>query len=108
MKCWEILEPRQLLETYVQDHTPSSSVSMRSPIHLEPTSFKKDTKPIDPPQDVDKPHLNVFTSTTTNLSETCSLDISCDQMLHLDPSSHSSDPQDILSVENVEIEFLHE
>ena len=86
----------------------SSSASIRSPIHLDPTSFKKDTKPVDPPQDVDKPHLNVSTSTTTNLSETCSLDISCGQLLHLDPPSHSSDPQDISIVENVEIDFLPE
>ena len=28
---------------------------MRSPIHLEPASFKKDIKPDDPPQDVDIP-----------------------------------------------------
>ena len=39
---------------------------------------------------------------------TCTLDTSCDQLLHLDPPSHSSDPQDISSVENVEIEFLPE
>ena len=49
----------------------SSSASMRSPIHLEPASFKKDIKLDDPPQDVDKPHLSVSTSTTTNLNETC-------------------------------------
>ena len=73
---------------------------------MEPTSFKKDTKLVDPPLDVDKPHLNVSTSTTTNLNETCSLDTSCYQLLHLDPPSHSSNPQDISSVENVEIEFL--
>ena len=79
---------------------------MRSPIHLEPTSFKEDTKPVDPPQDVDKPHLNVSTNTTTNLNETCSWDTSCDQLLHLVLPGHSSDPQDISSVENVEIEFL--
>ena len=81
---------------------------MRSPIHLEPASFKKDTKPVNPSEDVDKPHLNVSTSTTTNLNETCSLGTSCDQLLHLYPPSHSSDPQDISSVENVEIEFLPE
>ena len=34
---------------------PSSSVSMRSPINMEPTPFKKGTKPDDPPQNVDKP-----------------------------------------------------
>ena len=77
---------------------------MRSPIHLEPTSFKKHTKPVDPPQDVNNPHLNVTTSTTTNLNETCSLDTSCGQLLHLDSPSNSSDPEDISSIENVEIE----
>ena len=39
---------------------------------------------------------------------TCTLDTSCDQQLHLDSPSHSSDPQDISSVENVQIEFLPE
>ena len=33
--------------------SPSSSASMRSPIHLEPASFKKDIKPDEPRQDVD-------------------------------------------------------
>ena len=55
---------------------------------------------------VDKPHLSGSISTTTNLDVTCTLDTSCDKLLHLDPPSHSSDPQDISSVENVEIEFL--
>ena len=87
---------------------PPSSASMRSPIHLELAPFKKSTKSDDPPQDGDKPHLSVSTSTTTNLNTTCSLDTSCDQLLHLDPPSHSSDSQDISSVENVEIEFIHE
>ena len=36
------------------------------------------------------------------------IDTSCDQVLHLDPPIHSSDPQDISSVENVEIKFLPE
>ena len=87
--------------------SPSSSVSMRFPIHLEPTLFKKGTKPDDPPQNVDKPHLRDSISTTTNLDVTCTLDTSCDQQLHLDPPSHSSEPQDISSVENVKIEFIH-
>ena len=86
---------------------PSSSVSMRSPIHMEPTPFKKGTKPHDPPQNVDKPHLSASIS-TTNLDVTCTMDTSCDRLLHLDPPSHSSDPQDISSVENVEIEFIDE
>ena len=87
---------------------PSSSVSMRSPIYLEPTSSKKDTKPVDPPKNMDKSHLSASSNTITNLDVTCTLDTSCDQLLHLDPPSHSSDPQDISSVVNVEIEFLPE
>ena len=55
---------------------------------MEPTPFKKGTKPDDPPQDLDKPHLSVSTSTTTNLNVTCTLDTSCDQLLDLDPPSH--------------------
>ena len=57
---------------------------------------------------MDKPHLSASISTSTNLDVACTLDTSCDQLLHLDPPSHSSDPQDISSVENVEIEFLPE
>ena len=72
---------------------PSSSASMRSPIHLELAPLKKGTKPDDPPQDVDKPHISDSISTITNLDVTCTLDTSCDQLLHLDPPSHSSDPQ---------------
>ena len=107
---------------------PSSSVSMRSPIHMESTPFKKGTKPDDPPQNVDKPHLSASISTITNLDVTCTLDTSCDHLLHLDsPShssepqdistdhllhldspSHSSEPQDISSAESVEIEFIDE
>ena len=81
---------------------------MRSPICLEPASFTKDIKPDDQPQDVDRPHLSISTSTTTNLNETYSLDTSCDHLLHLDSPSHSSEPQDTSSVESVEIEFIHE
>ena len=87
---------------------PSSSASMRSPIHLEPASFKKDIKPDDPPQDGDKPHLSVSTSTTTNLNVTCTLDTSCDHLLHLDSPSLSSQLQETSSVDSVEIEFLPE
>ena len=62
--------------------------------------------PDDPPQNVDKScHLSGSVSTITNLDVTCTLDTACDQLLHLDPPSHSSDPQDISSVE---IEFLSE
>ena len=76
--------PRTLKSKFT---SPSSSASMRSPIHLEPALFNKDIKPDDPPQDVDKPHLSDPTSTTTNLNETCSLDTSCDNLLHLDSPS---------------------
>ena len=60
----------------------------------------------DPPQDVDKSHLSDSTSTTTNLNETCSLDTSCDHLLHLDSLSLSSELQDTSSVESIEIEFV--
>ena len=86
--------------------SPSSFASMRSPIHMELAPFKKGIKPDNPPQDVDKPHLSASISTITNLDVTCTLDTSCDHLLHLDCSSHSSDPLDILSVESVEIEFI--
>ena len=43
--------------------------------------------PDDPPQDMDKSHLSNLTSTSTNLNETCSLDTSCDHLLHLDSPS---------------------
>ena len=85
---------------------PSSSV--RSLIPMEPTPFNKGTKPDDPTQNLDKLHLSASISTITILDVTYTLDTSCDQLLHLDPPSHSSDPQDISSVENVEIEFLPE
>ena len=85
--------------------TPPSS-SVRSPIHMEPTPFKKGTKPDDPPQNVDKSHVSAPISTITNLYITCTLDTSCDQLLHLDPPWHSSDPQDISSVENIKLNFF--
>ena len=62
--------------------------------------------PDDPHQDVDKSHLRKSTSTTTNLNETCSLDTSCDHLLHLDSPSLSSELQETSSVESVEIEFV--
>ena len=86
----------------------SSSASMWSPIHLEHTPFKIGTKPDDPHQNVDKLHLSACSSTITNLDVTCTLDTSCDHLLHLDSPSHSSDQQDIASVESVEIEFIDE
>ena len=45
--------------------SPSSSASLRSPIHLELAPFKKGIKPDDPAQDEDKPHLSDSTSTIT-------------------------------------------
>ena len=87
--------------------TPPSS-SVRSPILMKPNPFKKGTKPDDPPQNVNKPHLSASISTITNLDVTSTLDTSCDQLLHFDPHSYSSDPQDTSSDENVEIEFLPE
>ena len=53
--------------------------------------------PDDLPQDVDKSHHSDSTSTTTNLNETCSLDTSCDHLLHLDSPSLSSELQDTSS-----------
>ena len=68
---------------------PSSSASMRSPIHVELAPFKKGIKSDDPPQNVDISHLNDPTTTTTNLDETYPLDTSCDHLLHLDsPAYH--------------------
>ena len=55
---------------------------------------------------MDKSHLSDSTSTTTNLNDTCSLDTSCDHLLHLDSPSLSSELQDTSSVESVEIEFV--
>ena len=62
--------------------------------------------PDDPPQDVDKSHLTESTSTTTNLNETCSLDTSCDHLLHLDSPSLSSELQDNSIVESTEPECV--
>ena len=87
---------------------PSSSVSMRSPIHMEPTPFNKGTKPDDQSQNVNKPHFSTSITTINNLDVTCTLDKSCDQVLHFDPPGHLSDPQDISSLENVENEYLPE
>ena len=77
---------------------------MGSPIHLELAPFKKGTKPDDTPQDVNKSHF----SSITNLDVTCSLDPSCDHLLHLDSPSLSSELQVTSSVESVEIEYIHD
>ena len=55
---------------------------------------------------MDKSHLSDSTSTTTNLNETCSLDTSCDHLIHLDSPSLSSELQDTSSVESDEIECV--
>ena len=73
-------------------------------MHLGLASLKKGIKPDDPPQDVGKSHL----SSITNLDETCSLDSSCDHLLHLDSPSNPSETQDTSSVESVEIGFIDE
>ena len=62
--------------------------------------------PDDPPQDVVKSHFSDSTGTTTNLNETCLLDMTCDHLLHLDSPSLSSALQHTSSVESVEIEFV--
>ena len=92
----------------MQDHTPLIFCIYEVPIHLEPTSFKKGTKPDGPPKNVDKPHLNDPISTKTNLDVTCRLDTSCDHLLNWDSPSHSSEPKDTTSVDSVEIECLPE
>ena len=58
------------------------------------------------PQDVDESPLSDSTSTTTNLNETCSLDTSCDHLLHLDSPSLSSEIQDNSIVESTEPESV--
>ena len=55
---------------------------------------------------MDKSHLSESTSTTTNLNETCSLDTSCDYLLHLDSPSLSSELQDTSIVETIEPESV--
>ena len=85
---------------------PSSSASVRSPMHLELASFKKGIKSDDPSQDVDKSHLSDSTSTTTTLNETCSLNTSCDHLLHLDSPSLSSELQDNSIVGSTEPESV--
>ena len=64
------------------------------------------SSPDDPPQDVEKSHLSDSTSTTTNLNETCSLDTSCEHLLHLDSPSLPSELQDTSSIATVNIEFV--
>ena len=51
--------------------SPSSYASMKPSIHWKHASFKKGPKLDDPPQDVDKFHPSVSSSTTTILNHTC-------------------------------------
>ena len=85
---------------------PSSSASMGATIHLELASFKKGIKSDDPHQNVGKSHLSDSTSTTTNLNETCSLNTSCDHLLHLDSPSLSSEIQNNSIVGSTEPESV--
>ena len=62
--------------------------------------------PDDPPQAMDKSHLSESTSTTTSWNERCSLDTSCDHLLHLDSPSLSSELQDNSIVESTEPESV--
>ena len=85
---------------------PSFVLDTPSP-QSQPVHFNDICRSLDdPPQDVVKSHLSNFTSTTTNLNETCSLDASCEHLLHLDSPILSSELQDTSSVESVEIEFV--
>ena len=74
------------------------------PVHSSDICHSPDV----PPQDVDKSHLSESTSTTTNLNETCSLDTSCDHLLHLDSPSLSSELQDTSIVVTIEPESVPE
>ena len=83
--------------------TDITTVFMKSRHDDGPTSSKP--LPEDPPQDVDKSHLSDSTSTTTNLSETFSLNTSSVHLLNLNSPSLSSELQDTSSIGSVEIEF---
>ena len=86
--------------------SPLSAAPMRLTILWELTPFKKGLKPNDPPQDVDKSHPIVSSSTTSNLNDTCLLYTSCEHLLRLDSSSLSSELQDNSFVESTEPESL--
>ena len=55
---------------------------------------------------MDKSHLCDSTSTNTNLNETCSLNTSCDHLLHLDSPSLSAELQDNSIVGSTEPESV--
>ena len=76
------------------------------PTIIQTSVIKNGTKPDEPPQNVTTSHLKDPISTTTNLDEACTLDTSCDHLVHLDSPSPSSELQANSSVDSVEIEFL--
>ena len=78
------------------------------PTIIQTSVIKKGIKPVDPPQNVATSHLEDPISTTTNLDEACTLDTSCDHLLHLDSPSLSPELQYNSSADSVEIEFLPE
>ena len=78
------------------------------PTIIQTSVIKNGIKPDEPPQNVATSHLEDPISTTTNLDEACPLDTSCDNLLHLDSPSLSSELQDNSSVDSVEIELLPE
>ena len=101
----------------VVNSNPHSTISNRerkpsfvldTPNHQSQPAHTPDIchSPDDTPQDVDKSHLSDSTSTTANLNETCSLDTSCDHLLHLDSPSIPPELQDTSSARSVEIEFV--
>ena len=84
----------------------SHSASMRFPTHVELAPFKKGIKSDDLPQNVDTPHLSASISTITKLDAKHTSDTICDHLLHFDPLSNSSDPQDISNAEVLKSNLL--
>ena len=83
----------------IGNHQP---IPQPKPVHFPDICHSLD----EAPQDVDKSHLSDSTSTMTNLNETCSLDTSCDYLLHLDSPSLSSEQQDNSIVKSTEAESV--
>ena len=79
-----------------------------APTTIQTSVIKKGIKPDEPPKNEGTSHLKDPISATTNLDEGCPLDTSCDNLLHLDSPSLSSELQDNSSVDSVEIELLPE
>ena len=86
------------------NHEPKPSFVLDTPNPQSQPVHSPDIcpSPDEPPQDVDKSDLSKSTSTTTNLNETCSLDTSCDHLLHFDSPILSSEFQDTSIVESIE------